>query len=750
MNLICFCLLLLILVIKCLSSKCYSPLSPNNNNNNNKIGEKYKNLCFTLYDQPVLQFNDAQKYCKENFHPLSNVVKIDSQEMTLFLINLRLNNNPLTTTSGIWIGLVNNKWISDNTTLNYTNWESLEPSGDGFYTEMFVNGKWNDVPETKYRSFYCSFPLETCQGITHGQNKTEICSNVGSCMKNNTCQCNLNINENENENYYNDTLISCYTGQFCEIPKCENILATNISYVCSEGKGNCIKCDFCNCSKTNDTYGNNCQEFIKSIGILNKNEKSIHIPYQIPEKDLIKIIPSYNSFLCSILIENYLNIFFGINPICSFLKSPLLVNNNNNNNNNNNSMILELKITYIQNNHPIIGNYLSIIPITMIGKNTEQRAIIKIIDEPQLPQLKQTQPFNIINIINIIVIVLLIPVIIIIIIIIVIVIISCIFLLLHKKTQSSSLPSLKITNKDEIDLIDAMDSCKDMAKIKINKELFSIDYDELKIMKKIGKGGFANVYLAQWKGNLIAFKLFDTSFLGNSENNFSIFEKEFGILASINHPNIVHCYGATLKIPRIGILLEYCKSGDLFNYIKVERIGDPLDFESKLSFIRNICSGMEYLHNRKIIHRDLKLENILISDNNIAKITDFGISSNSSKLTQRTQNIGTSYYIAPEIVINGKYDFKCDVFSFGILFYILWTEKFNPYENIIKNNFKIERKIAMDPKLRPIFSETFLSSSSSLETTKKKGYIIIKLIKDCWDHDPNKRPSFKKILEILE
>ena len=106
--------------------------------------------------------------------------------------------------------------------------------------------------------------------------------------------------------------------------------------------------------------------------------------------------------------------------------------------------------------------------------------------------------------------------------------------------------------------------------------------------------------------------------------DFSDFEKELSLLSSISHSNIVHFYGASLKYPRIGILLEYCPGLDMKSYLSKPNV--EISFDQKMKWLSQIFGAVLYLHNRNIIHRDLKSENLLLTKQNDCKLCDFGVS----------------------------------------------------------------------------------------------------------------------------
>lgn len=181
------------------------------------------------------------------------------------------------------------------------------------------------------------------------------------------------------------------------------------------------------------------------------------------------------------------------------------------------------------------------------------------------------------------------------------------------------------------------------------------------------------------------------------------FLNEANIHKKFNHPNIVKLHNVEVYNLKFYMILEYCKKGSLHDLLKRQ---NSLTFEKIKYYFKKICEGLQYLHSKKIIHRDLKLENILLTENNEPKISDFGWASSLKKVNKRTTFCGTYEYMAPEIFESEKYDFTVDIWSLGILLYELYHNKtpfygttaFVIYKNIINENINFREDIDLNAK----------------------------------------------------
>ena len=197
--------------------------------------------------------------------------------------------------------------------------------------------------------------------------------------------------------------------------------------------------------------------------------------------------------------------------------------------------------------------------------------------------------------------------------------------------------------------------------------------DDYKRVKFLGEGSYAAVYCVENKitGAKHAMKIIDKASSCSDETDKEIFN-EINILRTLDHPNILKIFEFYSTKESYSIVTELCKGGELFQEI-VDKGPFSEIYSAYVMF--QILSAINYCHGMKIVHRDLKPENILIVErdkNNFprVKIADFGTSKMFEKGVVQKKLVGSSYYIAPE-VLKKHYDEKCDIWSCGVIMYIL-------------------------------------------------------------------------------
>lgn len=329
------------------------------------------------------------------------------------------------------------------------------------------------------------------------------------------------------------------------------------------------------------------------------------------------------------------------------------------------------------------------------------------------------------------------------------------------------------------DLNDADELDEDAAKIPSDLlpvvSEWRVELDEIKFKKKIGNGSAGTTYLGRWRREEVAVKVAAATSLG-----LSGWEADLRALHKLHHPNIIRMLGCVQnETPfALSLLLEYCNLGDLQDAISKPT---PSNFFQKVVF--GIANGMEYIHNKGMIHRDIKPCNILIHGNletcdfNV-KITDFGLAkickpsrrssatsstaewsegvvdaslevgfpgddqsdcsqsfydSDEDSTLDQTAEAGTYRWMAPEIIRHEPYGFKVDVYSFAVVMWQLLTRE-KPFHNVSQE--EAAQMVSMGFQ-RPPFP-------------RGSPRQVVSLIELAWGEDPEERPSFEEIGETFE
>lgn len=197
--------------------------------------------------------------------------------------------------------------------------------------------------------------------------------------------------------------------------------------------------------------------------------------------------------------------------------------------------------------------------------------------------------------------------------------------------------------------------------------------DRYEIIKSIGEGGMANVYLAYDTilDRRVAIKVLRGD-LSNDEKFVRRFQREALSASSLSHPNIVEMYDVGEDNGIYYIVMEYIEGKTLKQLIKKR---GSLTLSEAIDIMLQLTDGISHAHDSYIIHRDLKPQNILIKEDGMIKITDFGIAMalNSTQLTQTNSVMGSVHYLPPEQASGKGSTIRSDIYSMGILFYELLT-----------------------------------------------------------------------------
>ena len=196
-----------------------------------------------------------------------------------------------------------------------------------------------------------------------------------------------------------------------------------------------------------------------------------------------------------------------------------------------------------------------------------------------------------------------------------------------------------------------------------------------KIIEKLGQGSFGSAYKVKNEENEDIFVIKKILLEGAKGNQLKEIKNEAQVLSSINSENIVKYFESFEDKESFNIVMEYCDRLDLGKYIKGHKIcKKSVEKQVIYHIILEICNGLKEIHNKKLIHRDLKPDNIFLTSDSKIKIGDFGLA---KQLNQKNQyaktQAGTILYMAPEIINGVKYNNKVDIWALGCIIHELCT-----------------------------------------------------------------------------
>uniref|UniRef100_A0A8C0ESK5 Tyrosine-protein kinase n=1 Tax=Bubo bubo TaxID=30461 RepID=A0A8C0ESK5_BUBBB len=195
---------------------------------------------------------------------------------------------------------------------------------------------------------------------------------------------------------------------------------------------------------------------------------------------------------------------------------------------------------------------------------------------------------------------------------------------------------------------------------------------------------------------------------------------------AVRHKNLVCLLGVILH-NGLYIVMEFMSKGNLVNFLRTR--GRVTLCSVLLGHGRDVAQGMDYLESKKLVHRDLAARNILISEENVAKVSDFGLARVNPKGADAT--LLPVKWTAPEALKHNKFSSKSDVWSYGILLWEAFSFGRAPYPNLKEVTELLEQGYRMDPP-------------EGCPPT------VYALMRSCWELEPGKRPSFKKLTEKLQ
>ncbi|KAM4034991.1 tyrosine-protein kinase Srms [Anomaloglossus baeobatrachus] len=252
---------------------------------------------------------------------------------------------------------------------------------------------------------------------------------------------------------------------------------------------------------------------------------------------------------------------------------------------------------------------------------------------------------------------------------------------------------------------------------------------EFKLVKKLGQGFFGEVYEGIWNDTVkVAIKTFKQDDLNRSD-----FEKEINALKNLCHRNLIQLMAVCSIGEPVYIVTELMVKGNLNDYLKGSE-GSRLKNTDFIHMICQVADGMEYLEKKHVVHRDLATRNVLVGENLVCKIADFGLARLLKDDCYSPENNRTIpiRWTAPEALAYCKYSTKSDIWSFGIVIYEIYTLGDMPYKGM--NNREVVSQVTHGYRLR----------QPRICTMEMYNLMLL-----CWMDKPQDRPSFQEVVEKL-
>eukprot|EP00731_Ephydatia_muelleri_P018650 Em0011g690a len=276
----------------------------------------------------------------------------------------------------------------------------------------------------------------------------------------------------------------------------------------------------------------------------------------------------------------------------------------------------------------------------------------------------------------------------------------------------------------------------ELSKFNITK----IPKDEITITGPLGTGHFSFVSRGVWKdAQGVAREVAIKSLACTDPMSKVKFLQEAVIMGQFKHPSVVQLCGSMMEGDTVQLVIEYLHNGDLAKHLqqmksKPEDLASPRGPTMLLEFCQQVAFGMHYLATKGFIHRDLAARNVLVSQDGVCKIADFGLSRDLASEDYYVSKGGAIpiKWTAPEAIHYKKYSTASDVWSYGCLLYEIWSVGHKPFE--FQSNLEVIQKVSSGYRLPP---------------PPGCPRAIYKLMVSCWNPDSILRPQFREILAIL-
>lgn len=243
-----------------------------------------------------------------------------------------------------------------------------------------------------------------------------------------------------------------------------------------------------------------------------------------------------------------------------------------------------------------------------------------------------------------------------------------------------------------------------------------IPESDLQLRESIGKGEFGDVLLGILKNERVAVKML------KDDSATQKFLTEASVMTTLEHENLVKFIGLVFTNKHIYLVTEYMSKGSLVDYLR-SRGRQHITKKDQINFAFDTCSGMEYLEAKKVVHRDLAARNVLIAENCVAKVSDFGLA------REECYNLDVGKlpikWTAPEALRGGRFSNKSDMWSFGILLWEIYSFGRVPYP-----------RIPLADVVKHVEVGYKMEAPDGCPTE------IYEMMRQAWDLNPTRRPSF--------
>ncbi|XP_030018613.1 tyrosine-protein kinase TXK isoform X2 [Sphaeramia orbicularis] len=261
-----------------------------------------------------------------------------------------------------------------------------------------------------------------------------------------------------------------------------------------------------------------------------------------------------------------------------------------------------------------------------------------------------------------------------------------------------------------------------------SSEKWELNPSELTFMKELGSGQFGLVRLGKWRAqHKVAIKAIREGSMYEED-----FIEEAKVMMRLCHPKLVQLYGVCLQQRPLLIVSEFMENGCLLNFLRQR--GGAMKEAWLLSMCQDVCEGMEYLESHSFIHRDLAARNCLVSEHNVVKVSDFGMTRYVLD-NQYTSSSGAKFPVKwspPEVLHYSKYSSKSDIWSFGVVMWEIYSEGRTPFDK--RSNLEVVNDITRGIRLyRP----------------HRASQPLYAIMYRCWHEKPQGRPSFSEVLEEI-